>query len=252
MGTRCPDRSRVPPFPPPVSGGLLPEFADLAAGRDPPPPQLGGTRQANERVPRRARLLLHALIGLATLEAGREWEWRAPPAAARRVPPAALAPSFCCAPGSGRARAALRIAHAGGRRSVRGMGQRTASDGRDACNPGEWRGGTVRGGEEAQKESLGVGDLACHPGRDCPAGLESRLQSTVASGLLSAAGRSGVRPARDEEGCKRQELPSSRLGKLPGLRAASRACTRNSRWSEFPGSGLAAPHVLLPGFALLG
>lgn len=137
----------------------------------------------------------------------------------------------------------------GGRRSVRGMGQRAASDGRDACNPGEWGVGDGPGGDEAQKEVLGVGDLACHPGRDCPAGLESRLLSSVASGLLSAAGRSGVRSARDGEGCKRQELPSSRLGKLPGLRAASRACTRNSRWSEFPGSGLAAPHVLLPGFA---
>lgn len=253
MGTRCPDRSRVPPFPPPVSGGLLPEFADLAAGRDlpPPPPQLGGARQANERVPRRARLLLHALIGLATLEAGREWEWRAPPAAARRVPPAALAPSFSCAPGSGRARAALRIAHAGGAAVFVGWGSGlplTAGTLATRVSGGEGR----SGGEEAQKEALGVGDLACHSGRDCPAGLESRLQSTVASGLLSAAGRSGVRPARDGEGCKRQELPSSRLGKLPGLRAASRACTRNSRWSEFPGSGLAAPHVLLPGFALPG
>lgn len=112
MGIGFPDRSRVLPFPPPVSPGPPPEFADLASG--PGPRELGGAGQANERVPQRARLLLHALIGPATLEAGREWEWRAPPTAPR-VPPAALAPSFsCCAPGSGRARAALRIAHEGG------------------------------------------------------------------------------------------------------------------------------------------
>lgn len=112
MGTSFPDRSRVLPFPPPVRRGPPPEFADLASG--PGPRELGGAGQANERVPQRARLLLHALIGPATLEAGREWEWRAPPTAPR-VPPAALAPSFsCCAPGSGRARAALRIAHEGG------------------------------------------------------------------------------------------------------------------------------------------
>lgn len=88
-----------------------------------------------------------------------------------------------------------------------------------------------------------------HPGRDCPAGSESRPLSSVAGGMLSAAGGSGVRSARATEGCKRQELPSSRLGKLPGLPAAQRACTGNSRWSEFPGGGVAAPHVLLPGFA---
>lgn len=112
MGTGFPDRSLVPPFPPPVCQGPLPEFADLAYG--PSPGELGGAGQANECYPQRARLLLHALIGPATLEAGREWEWRAPPTAPR-VPPAALAPSFsCCAPGTGRAQAALRIAHAGG------------------------------------------------------------------------------------------------------------------------------------------
>lgn len=46
-----------------------------------------------------------------------------------------------------------------GRRSVRGMGQRAASGGRDACSPGEWMRGTVRGGG-AQKEALGAGDQA--------------------------------------------------------------------------------------------
>lgn len=33
------------------------------------------------------------------------------------------------------------------------------------------------------------------------------------------------------------------------MRAAGSALKQNSRWSEFPGGGVAAPHVLLPGFA---
>lgn len=176
-----------PPFPPPVCRGPPPEFADLASG--PGRGELGGACQANERVPQRARLLLHALIGPETLEAGREWEWRAPPTAPR-VPPAALAPSFsCCAPGTGGAQAALRIAHAGGAAVFVGWGSglplvagtRAARVSREAA--WEWR--------AMQKEVLGAGDPAYHPGRDCPAGRESWPLRSIRGEELSATGRVG-------------------------------------------------------------
>lgn len=190
-----------PPFPPPVRHGPPPEFPDLASG---PVPELGGARQANEGVPQRARLLLYTLIGPATLEAGREWAWRAPPTAPR-VPPAALAPSFSsCAPGSGRAQAALRIAHAGVAAVFVGWGSGlplVAGTRAAWVSRGGWSG--VGG---TQKEALGAGDLAYHPGRDCPVGRESWTLRSVQGEERSAAGGSGVRSARAAEGCKCQEL----------------------------------------------
>lgn len=159
-----------PPFPPPVCRGPPPEFADLASGLG--RGELGGAGQANEHIPQRARLLLHALIGPATPEAGREWAWRAPPTAPR-VPPAALAPSFSsCAPGTGRAQAALRIAHAGGAAVFVGWGSglplvagtRAARVSREAAwKWWWWWWENAKGGSGCRRPGVS-------PGRDYPAG----------------------------------------------------------------------------------
>lgn len=200
---------------------------------------MGGAGQANERYPQRARLLLHALIGPATLEAGREWEWRAPPTAPR-VPPAALAPSFsCCAPGTGRAQAALRIAHAGGAAVFVGWGSglplaagtRTSRVSRGAA----WE----RGGR--YKRRLWVPATgAYHPGRHCPAGRESWPPRSVQGEELSAAGGSAVRSERAVEGWRCQELQVQGWRGFPGRgppsgRASTRTPARvSSQAAEWP------------------
>jgi hypothetical protein len=110
-------------------------FADLASGLG--LGELGGAGQANERIPQRARLLLHTLIGPATLEAGREWEWRAPPHRPARPSSRARALLLLLRSRHGPRAGGAPHCTRGGRRSVRGMGQRAASGGRDTSIPGE-------------------------------------------------------------------------------------------------------------------
>lgn len=191
-----------PPFPPPVCRGPPPEFADLASGLG--RGELGGAGQANEHIPQRARLLLHALIGPATPEAGREWAWRAPPTAPR-VPPAALAPSFSsCAPGTGRAQAALRIAHAGGAAVFVGWGSglplvagtRAARVSREAA----WK----WGGECKRRLWVQATRRITWPGLSCGAGVVATAFLTRRRAERNGSGRECA--LRAVEGWRCQEL----------------------------------------------
>lgn len=214
MGTHFPNRSRVPPFPPPVSYGLLPEFSDLAAGPNPPlvgrcapgqwtSPVEGSAPPARADWPRDPRG--RARVGVAP----------PPPPPRASLPLRSSPPSL----------AALQVQAARGRHSAlhtRGAPQ-CSWDGAAGCL---WRQGRVQPGWVEEGQSRGGGGHkrrrwvqatgACHPGWECPAGSESRLLSSVAGGLLSAADRSGVHPARAAEDANIRSCQVQGWGSFPG------------------------------------